>query len=551
MSRADTYDVAIVGSGAAGLCAALTAAVAGASVVVLEGSDRWGGATAVSAGQVWAPGNHHMREVGVADDPEEALAYVCDRTRGRDRSLATAFVYAAPRMVRFVEEHSPIRFTPTTLADTFTEAPGWRPRGRNIEVAPVSLGDLGDPADLFWPPPFFSPVFTNEEITQLHLVTGGSPPADLIEERTAAGRATLGQGLVAGLLHACRSARVRLLNRHRVTALTTTGEPGSVTVTGVRVGGRRAFPARAVVLACGGFEHDPSLRENLLDGSYAHPVTPPVGRGDALRLAAEAGAALAHTGECWSWPVIQHPGAAWPDGTPRPELVIAERMLPHVIWVNSAGRRFVNESSHNAALAFAETDPNTGQPRNVPAWAIADAQYRARYPFAGARPGQPLPPHAVQAATPAELAERAGIDAATLASTLRRFNTFAAQGLDPDYGRGATVYDREGGDPAAPHPNLGTVVEPPLCAVPVLAGSVGTKGGPLTDSRARVLRWNGTPVPGLHAAGNAMAAVIGPGIVSPGATIGSALTWGWIAGTTAAESRSQPNRSGSDGGSIP
>ncbi|MFE9663788.1 FAD-dependent oxidoreductase [Streptomyces sp. NPDC005955] len=535
MSHDGPHDVVIVGSGAAGLCAALAAAVGGASVLVLEGSDRWGGATAVSAGQVWAPANHHMADVGVADDPRDALAYLLGRTSGRDPHLAAAFVDAAPRTVRFLEEHAPIRFTPTTLPDSFAEAPGGRTHGRNLEVAPVSLGALGAAEELFWPPPFFAPVVTNEEITRLRLVTGGTPPPGLIEERTAAGRVALGQGLVVGLLHGCRARGVDLLRGHRVTALLTSGAPGATAVTGVRVDGGPEFRARrAVVLACGGFEHDRALCTRLLDGPYAHPVTPPVGRGDALRLAAGAGAALAHTGECWSWPVTQRPGAAWPDGTPRPELTLAERMLPHVIWVNSAGRRFVNESSHNVALAFAELDPATGHPRNTPAWAVADARYRARYPFAGARPGQPLPPHAVEAATPAELAARTGIDPGTLTRTLRRFNEFAARGLDPDHGRGTTHYDRAGGDPTAPHPNLGTVAEPPLCAVLVLPGSVGTKGGPLTDERARVLRWNGDPLPGLFAAGNAMAGAIGPGIVSPGATIGSALAWGWIAGTTAA-----------------
>lgn len=534
MSRESSYDVVVVGSGAAGLCAALAAAVAGARVVVLEGSDRWGGATAVSAGQIWAPGNHHMAELGIADDPDDALTYLIGRTQGRGSHLAAAFVDAAPRMVRFLEEHSPLRFTPMALPDTFAEAPGGRPGGRNIEVAPVGLGDLGDPEQLFWPPPFFRPVVTNEEITRLRLVTGGTPPAGLIEERMASGQVALGQGLVVGLLHGCRAAGVELLLDHRVTQVVQDGEPASSRVTGVRVKGRPPFLAkRAVVLACGGFEHNAGLCERLLSGPPAHPVTPPVAHGDGLRLAAEAGAALAHTGESWSWPVSERPDAVWSDGTSRPELMIAERMLPHVIWVNSAGLRFVNESSHNAALAFAEVDPATGRLRNTPAWAVADAQYRARYPFAGAHPREPLPPHAIEAATPAELAERTGIDPLPLAETLRRFNAFAEQGIDPDHGRGATLYDRDGGDPNAPHPNLGTVIEPPLCAVRVLPGSVGTKGGPLTDAHARVMDWSGEAVPGLYAAGNAMAAVIGPGIVSPGATIGSALVWGWIAGRDA------------------
>jgi 3-oxosteroid 1-dehydrogenase len=214
--------------------------------------------------------------------------------------------------------------------------------------------------------------------------------------------------------------------------------------------------------------------------------------------------------------------------------VIAERMLPHVIWVNRAGRRFVDESGHNCALALGEIDPATGSTRNQPAWAIADADYRERYPLAGAAPGEPLPHRVRTADTLAELAAGTGIDAAGLADTVAAFNAGAVEGRDPQFHRGETPYDRAGGDPTAAHPNLGPIERGPFHAVPIGAGLVGTKGGPGTDASARVLDWDGQPVPGLLAAGNAMAAVIGPGTVSPGATIGSALTWGWIAGCTAA-----------------
>lgn len=529
-------DVLVVGSGAAGLSAALAAAADGATVTVLEGSDRWGGATAVSAGQIWAPYNHHMSELSVDDSFEDARTYLLGHIQGRDPALAEAFLRAVPAAIRFVEERTPLQFTPTNLPDSYAEAPGGRIRGRNLEVAPLSPAgpaSLGDPRDLFWPPPYFGPRLTNEEMTGLGLLSGGALPSELVEQRAAAGQIMLGAGLVAGLLEGCEAAGVDLRAGHRVTGLVMDG----AAVTGVRVRDTEFRATRGVVLACGGFEHDRGLCERLLDGPYTHHVTPPVAHGDALRLAAEAGAALAHTRESWSWPVTMPPDAAWDDGTPRPVLLHAERTLPHCVWVNAHGRRFVNESSHNAALAFAETDPDTGLPRNLPAWAVADARYRARYPFAGAPPGRPLPAHAVEADTLAELAERTGIAPAPLAETIRHFNTAAERGADPEFGRGAHAYDRESGDPTATHPNLGPVTEPPFCAVPVLPGTTGTKGGPLTDAHARVLRWNGDPVPGLFAAGNAMACPIGPGSVSPGAAIGLALTWGWIAGTTASSER--------------
>jgi 3-oxosteroid 1-dehydrogenase len=334
---------------------------------------------------------------------------------------------------------------------------------------------------------------------------------------------------VVGLLHGCRAAGVELHRGRRVTGLLP--RPDGAGVGGVRTAGGDVRARRGVVLACGGFEHDPRLRTDLLGPAAGHPVSPPVNHGDGLRLAAAAGAAPAHLAESWAWPVLSDPYAHWP-GTdvPRPELVIAERMLPGVIWVNAAGRRFVDESAHNCALALTETDPATGAPRNQPAWAVVDAGYRERHPFAGAAPGAPLPGWVRTAGTLAELAAATGIDPDGLAATVARFNAAAAQGRDPEFGRGSTPYDRAGGDPTAAHPNLAPLDRGPFHAVPVHAGLVGTKGGPRTDASARVLDWDGQPIPGLHAAGNAAAAVIGPGTVSPGATLGSALTWGWIAG---------------------
>ncbi|MCO1658605.1 FAD-dependent oxidoreductase [Pseudonocardia humida] len=513
-------DVVVVGSGAAGLSAALAAAVGGLRVVLLEAQDRWGGTTGVSGGQAWVPGHHR----GPAEDPEDVLAYLLAHTSGRDPEVLRAFVFAAPRMAAFVERHSPVRWQVMDAADSFADGRG----GRNIDVAPVATGELGSWAEIGWPPPY-PPLLTNAEVERLGLMIGGELPVDLLAERAAAGQVALGAGLVVGLLHGCRAAGASLHRGRRVTGLLPRPDGG---VGGVRTAEGDVRATRGVVLACGGFEHDPRLRPDLLGAALTHPVSPPVNHGDALRLAASAGAAPAHLGESWSWPVLADPYAHWPGSdVPRPQLVIAERMLPRAIWVNRDGRRFVDESSHNCALALTGTDPATGAPRNLPAWAVVDAGYRERYPLAGAAPGAPLPPWVRTADTLAELAELAGIDPDGLVATVARFNAAAAAGVDPEFGRGTTPYDRLGGDPTAPHPNLGPLDRGPFHAVLVHAGLVGTKGGPRTDAAARVLDWDDQPVPGLYAAGNAMAAVIGPGTVSPGATIGSALTWGWVAGT--------------------
>lgn len=205
-----------------------------------------------------------------------------------------------------------------------------------------------------------------------------------------------------------------------------------------------------------------------------------------------------------------------------------------MIWVNPAGRRFVNETSHNCALSFTEIDPATNRARNLPAYAVGDAQYRHAYTLAGAAPGDPVPDWVIEGDTLADLASAIGVNGDRLATTVATFNQSAQAGIDAEFGRGSSSYDRHLGDPAAAHPNLGTIETPPFFAMPVLPGLVGTKGGAVTDANARVLDWEARPIPGLFAAGNAADSVIGPGILSSGMTLGLALTWGWLAGTAAA-----------------
>lgn len=533
MSSADQesgYDVLVVGSGAAGLSAALAAATAGATVAVLEASDRFGGTTSVSGGQVWIPGNHHMSE---PDDLADARAYCVDHSPGRDPGLIDAFLDTAPKAALGIEQHSPIRFTPMDSPDSFAEHPGGRPRWRVLEVAPLSTGSFTPWQEWTWSPPYPA-VLTNAEIVELKMISGGAPPMDLIGQRMRDSQVTLGVGLVVGLLQGCADAGVRLERGCRVRDLTRSGD----TITGVVVeqdGAVRTLSARrGVVLATGGFEHDETMSLRLLDLPDPVPASPPVGKGDGLRLAARAGAMLGHLSESWCWPVIVG-GATWDDDakTPRADLMIAERALPHTIWVNAAGRRFVNEASHNCALALTETDPATGRPRHLPAYVIGDARYRERYALAGSPPGGPLPAGAVAADSLDALAKLVGIDAAALTDTVRTFNADVESGVDAAFGRGAHAYDRALGDADAVHPNLGAIERAPFFALPVRAGLVGTKGGPCTDGHGRVLDWAGRPIAGLLAAGNAADSVIGPGILSSGMTLGLAVTFGWAAGITA------------------
>ena len=286
---------------------------------------------------------------------------------------------------------------------------------------------------------------------------------------------------------------------------------------------------RGVLLATGGFEHNEQMRRQYQREPIGTGWTTgaPGNTGDGIRAGMDLGADTALMDDAWWGPSIALPGG--------PYFCLSERNLPGCVMVNGAGQRFVNESAPYVDAVHAMYDGHTPENPHIPAWLVFDQRYRDRYVFAGLPPHRPLPRRwyahgsVVREDTLAGLATAAGVDADGLVKTVARFNEFAAAGRDEDFGRGDSAYDRYYGDPRLANPNLAPLDKPPFYAVKIVPGDLGTKGGLRTDARARVLRPDGTVIEGLYAAGNASAAVMGHSYAGAGATIGPAMTFGYLA----------------------
>jgi 3-oxosteroid 1-dehydrogenase len=519
-------DVLVAGSGASGLTAALAAAAGGASVLLIERAASLGGTSALSGGRVWIPANHLPQNAG--DSRDAARSYLSALLPGRYAHLTEAFIANAPAMARFIEENTPHRFVAcATYPDYHPDLPGATLGGRCLDMLPVDLSALTPMARLVRTPPGYVPMTHAEWERWRYPVRFDRP---LLRRRERDGIRTNGAALVAALLDGAVTAGVSVEIEARVTDVTLDGTGAVAGATVARGGVVTPVEARAVILATGGFDWDEALRASWLPGPQRATGAPPGNTGDALRVAARLGAATDNLAEGWWMPMLAIPGEEV-DGAPCYRSLIRERSVPRQIMVNAAGARFVNEASPYNDVGKAMHARAAGDYPNDPAYMIFDEGFRRRYPLPGIVPGQEVPAWVARAASPRELAAAIRVDPDGLERTVSRWNEGCAKGNDPDFGRGASPYDRYGGDPwAGQEPNLGPLTEPPYYAVRVLAGTIGTKGGPVTDANAVVRKQDGGPVPGLYAVGNAAAFWTGDAYPGPGATLGIGMTMGYLAG---------------------
>jgi len=522
----EEVDVVVLGTGGAGLTAALTAVVGGATVAVYEKAPTVGGTTAVSGGIVWIPAHHRSPDGELT--VEDAMRYLEAQSLGAmDAELVETFVRTGPEMLDFVEAHSELEFEVAAgFPDYKPELPGGRPSGgRSHNAKPFDLARIGDWGGRItsFPVDFSNVGLDAETRARIH----ASVDESLVEPCVA------GTALIAGLLKGLLDHGVEPVTEAR--ALELIAADGRIVGVRINHGGRdiRVHARRGVVLGTGGFEWDPTLVEAYLRGPMHGAVSPPNNTGDGLRMAMAHGADLANMGEAWWVPIVQLPGDTI-DGHQRSRSVRLERTRPRSIIVNRAGNRFLNEAGEYNSMAgpFHHLDPRFGY-LNDPAWIVFDSLHLKKYGFLGVEPDGVVPDWYFKSADLTELAEKTGIDADGLARTVDAWNHNVGAEVDPDFGRGASAYDGYWGDPAAPTPalqTLGPIDTAPYFAVPVTVGAMGTKGGPRTNADGQVLHVSGKPIPGLYAAGNAMAGVTGKAYGGAGGTLGPAMVFGYRVG---------------------
>lgn len=531
-------DVIILGTGAAGMAAALAAHETGAEVLLVERFDRVGGTSAISGGVIWVADNPQMREAGMADSRADALAYFRSLDHGDlvDETLE-AFVDRGPEALAFLESIDALKVAVLPgYPDYYLDRPGAKPEGsRALDHDLFNLGELGEWAERIYAIEEPKPLMLRE--TPLGGATA-MPPMEVLGERMATRQCGFGQAMVARLLKACLargiepmlgvSTRHLLRDGARITGVEAEQNGQPITL----------HARRGVVIATGGFEWDAEMRQTFLRGPVTAPASPPTAKGEGLKLAMQAGAKLGNMTSGWWAPTLVTPDQPWASGEQRAQIILIERTVPHSIMVNRSGRRFCNEAANYSALGgvFHQFDPANYDYRNLPAYLIFDAQYAARYPLGTRQPGQPIPDWVMRADTLEGLAAQIGIDGAALGETVTRFNTHADAGHDPDFGRGTSAYDHFYGDRSREGTavTLGAIGEAPFYAVEIASGLLGTNGGPRTDGQARILGHDGEIIPGLLGAGNAIACPTGGIYAGAGGTLGPALTFGYLAGRAAA-----------------
>ncbi|MGY3478055.1 FAD-dependent oxidoreductase [Bradyrhizobium ottawaense] len=564
-SAIETYecDVLVAGSGCSGMSAAITARHRGLDVLIVEKEPRFGGTTARSGGWLWIPGTSLAKAYGIAETPEQARTYLRHEAGNNyDAARVDAFLSAGPEAVDFFTTKTALRFDmPLVFPDYHAEAPGGAQGGRSMVTRPFDGRELGDLIKTLGMPLPELTVFgmmlgSGKEIIHFMRVTKSLTSAVYVAKRLSRhlmdvlryGRGmtlTNGNALAGRLAKSAQDLKIPMWLSAPVRELTV--ENGAVTGAIVSREGRevRVRARQGVVLACGGFPHDVERRRKMFPhaptGNEHFSPGPTGNTGDGLRLAERAGGHIEdRLPNAAAWVPVSL--TTRKDGSKGVMPHFIDRAKPGVIAVMRDGRRFANEG--NSYHDFVQAMVKAAKPgEEIAAYLVCDHKTLRKYGL-GCVPPFPMPlghhldtGYLMRGDTLEALAAKAGIDAAAFIDTVRQFNATAPQGHDAAFGKGSKAYNRYQGDAMhGPNPCVAPIENGPFYAIKMVVGDLGTYAGIVTDESARALDAEGRVIPGLYAAGNDMASIMGGNYPGAGITLGPALTFGYIAGRHLADS---------------
>jgi len=553
----EVMDFVIVGSGGGSMCAGLLMRSIGKEVAILEKTNLIGGTTSRSGGVMWIPTNPFMARDGVEDSPEQAATYLdsvlgsTDGVPGSTKERRRAYLTQAPRMIEFLLAQG-IKLTRVKeWPDYYDERPGGSKLGRTVVAELFDANELGAWREKLRLSFIVAPVpATLEEMMELPMLKRSWAVKFLLLKlilRGVLARIT-GKRWVAGgaalqgrMLKAAVAAGVTFRTDSPVSELIV--EDGIVKgIVTVKEGRPWRIGSRmGVLINAGGFSHNQRMRDRYAPGtSVKWTMAAPGDTGEMIEEMMRHGAAIAQMEERVGCQMTLPPGAEASEAKPTAQAMTAS---PHAILVDQSGVRYMNEGGSYMAYCKAMLERNKTVPA-CPSWAVFDQQYMSNYMLAGTLPGTTKPQrwydegYLKKADTIEELERLLGMQPGVLAATVQRFNAFVSQNRDEDFHRGERAYDGWLGDAFhKPSMTLGSIVEAPFYALPVVPGDVGTYGGVVTDEFARVLREDRTVIPGLYATGVSTASVMGRAYPGAGSSVGPSFTFGYVAASHAKEQR--------------
>ena len=536
-------DVVIVGTGASAFSAAISARSKGASVMMVEKADAIGGTTARSGGGYWIPNNHLQRSAGYEDNREDCLRYMAR--------------YSYPNLYNPNDGKLGLNDHQYGLLEAFYD------NGSKMVDHFEDIGALHSILETNWT--------GKAQVDYMdHLPENKGIRGRTLFSKKPDGKQGWGIDLINQMEKWAREHDIEIVTGCEIESIIK-GTDGTVYgVIGRSEGKEKRFFARKGVIFCsGGYSRNTDFMQQFQPGPNYGGCAVPTNTGDFIRMAGSIGASIGNTHGAFRADSMIEAFRANPGPSSNVFYVIGDS----VMIVNKYGKRIVDEKRNynDRARVHFEWDPERAEWKNMLTFMIFDDRTATLWqgwpPLP--RKDSPMPEHLIRADTFEELGRGISQHLRTLSDitggfslepafsdnlkeTVEKFNGYAETGVDLDFHRGDYVYDREW---TTFPPVIGGTEWPekgvknytmhqfskngPYYAIILGAGTLDTNGGPIIDSQARVLDWNGEPIDGLFGAGNCIASPTVGAYWGGGSTIGPALTFGYVAGSNAAERKNK------------